>query len=155
MTRAHTLRGTLQCLLLACAMGLTSFTAFAGRSCEEAPVHTATVANALTLATQVENLLNEKQAEVVLIGRAGQNLTRWGVYYSHFGFAWRDHPKGRWTVVHQLNRCGTDRSDIFDEGLGNFFLDDLWPDFGKDALERAIDEFRRRDRRYGGLARDE
>ena len=35
------------------------------------------------------------------------------------------------------------------------FLDDLWPDFGKDALERAIDEFRRRDRRYGGLARDE
>lgn len=35
------------------------------------------------------------------------------------------------------------------------FLDDLWPDFGKDALERAIGEFRRRDRRYGGVARDE
>lgn len=30
------------------------------------------------------------------------------------------------------------------------FLDVLWPDFDKAALERAIDEFRRRDRRFGG-----
>lgn len=29
------------------------------------------------------------------------------------------------------------------------FLDVLWPDFDKSALERAIDEFRRRDRRFG------
>jgi undecaprenyl diphosphate synthase len=35
------------------------------------------------------------------------------------------------------------------------FMDDLWPDFGKDQLERAIAEFRRRDRRYGGLSREE
>jgi undecaprenyl diphosphate synthase len=32
------------------------------------------------------------------------------------------------------------------------FLDVLWPDFGKDALTQAIDIFRRRDRRHGGLA---
>lgn len=112
--------------LLAGLMSLASAHALAGRSCEEVPTRPETLANALRLATQVEALVNERDAEVVLIGRAGQNLTRWGVYYSHFGFAWRDHPKGRWTVVHQLNRCGTDRSDIFDEGLGNFFLDDLW-----------------------------
>lgn len=30
------------------------------------------------------------------------------------------------------------------------FMDVLWPDFDKAALETAIDEFRRRDRRYGG-----
>jgi undecaprenyl diphosphate synthase len=30
------------------------------------------------------------------------------------------------------------------------FLDVLWPDFDKDALKRAIDEFGRRERRYGG-----
>jgi len=29
------------------------------------------------------------------------------------------------------------------------FLDVLWPDFDKSALETAIDEFRRRDRRFG------
>jgi hypothetical protein len=113
-------------LLLGCVLAACSTLALAGRSCEEVPIRPETVSNALALATQVQTLLDERNAEVVLIGRAGQNLTRWGVYYSHFGFAWRDHPKGRWTVVHQLNRCGTDRSDIFDEGLGNFFLDDLW-----------------------------
>ena len=30
------------------------------------------------------------------------------------------------------------------------FLDAFWPDFGRDLLEQAIDEFRRRDRRFGG-----
>jgi len=32
------------------------------------------------------------------------------------------------------------------------FVDTLWPDFGKDHLERAIAEFRRRERRYGGVS---
>lgn len=31
------------------------------------------------------------------------------------------------------------------------FTDTLWPDFGEEALRQAIDEFSRRDRRYGGL----
>lgn len=35
------------------------------------------------------------------------------------------------------------------------FLDDLWPDFGRGPLERAIDEFKRRERRYGGVGREE
>lgn len=35
------------------------------------------------------------------------------------------------------------------------FLDDLWPDFGHTQLARAIDEFRGRDRRFGGVGRDE
>jgi len=33
------------------------------------------------------------------------------------------------------------------------FLDILWPDFDRAALEAAIDEFRRRERRYGGASR--
>ncbi len=31
------------------------------------------------------------------------------------------------------------------------FVDTLWPDFGKEHLERAVAEFRRRERRYGGI----
>ena len=31
------------------------------------------------------------------------------------------------------------------------FVDTLWPDFGKEHLEKAIAEFRRRERRYGGV----
>ena len=31
------------------------------------------------------------------------------------------------------------------------FVDTLWPDFGKEHLEKAIAEFRKRERRYGGI----
>lgn len=31
------------------------------------------------------------------------------------------------------------------------FMDLLWPDFTKESLEKAIDAYRRRDRRFGGL----
>jgi undecaprenyl diphosphate synthase len=31
------------------------------------------------------------------------------------------------------------------------FLDAYWPEFGRELLERAIDEFRKRDRRFGGV----
>lgn len=32
-----------------------------------------------------------------------------------------------------------------------YFTDVLWPDFGTEELDRAIEEFHRRDRRYGGV----
>lgn len=35
----------------------------------------------------------------------------------------RDHPAGRWTVVHLLNACGTDHSGLFADGLVNYFAD--------------------------------
>jgi undecaprenyl diphosphate synthase len=33
-----------------------------------------------------------------------------------------------------------------------WFTDRMWPDFGADDLKAAVDEFRRRERRFGGLA---
>jgi len=33
------------------------------------------------------------------------------------------------------------------------FVDTLWPDFGKEHLEQAVAEYRRRERRYGGVGR--
>jgi undecaprenyl diphosphate synthase len=33
------------------------------------------------------------------------------------------------------------------------FLDAYWPDFGRELLEKAIGEFRARDRRFGGLSK--
>ena len=32
-----------------------------------------------------------------------------------------------------------------------YFTDVLWPDFGTDELDKAIDEFNKRDRRFGGV----
>ncbi len=108
------------------SLTLASTHASAGRSCEERPPSPQVVQNALTLANDARQKLMDSGAEVAIIARAGQNLSKYGVRYSHLGFVWRDHPKGPWTVVHELNQCGTANSEIFDEGLGNFFLDDLW-----------------------------
>jgi len=37
----------------------------------------------------------------------------------------RDHSDGRWSVVHLLNECGSERSGIYVDGLVNFFADEL------------------------------
>jgi hypothetical protein len=45
------------------------------------------------------------------------------------GIAWRTvDAQGRpaWRVLHKLNACGTASADIWRQGLGEFFLDDLW-----------------------------
>jgi hypothetical protein len=31
-----------------------------------------------------------------------------------------------WRVLHKLNTCGTAESSIYRQGLGDFFMDDLW-----------------------------
>ena len=38
-------------------------------------------------------------------------------------------------------------------GSVRIFVDTLWPDFGREHLEQAVAEFRRRERRYGGVGR--
>jgi hypothetical protein len=112
--------------LLLAAVLIAALNAHAGRPCDERPATPEVVGRALELALRVRERLDESGADVALIGRAGQDLSKWNLHYSHMGFVWRDHPKGRWMVVHQLNQCGTASSDLYDEGLGNFFLDDLW-----------------------------
>jgi hypothetical protein len=65
----------------------------------------------------------------VLLARAGQDLSKYGLRYSHLGFAYREEDgKGghNWRVLHKLNHCGSGDSAIYRQGLGEFFLDDLW-----------------------------
>lgn len=61
----------------------------------------------------------QPRADVVLLARGGQDLSRFGLVYSHLAFALRDD-QGQWRVVHELNRCRTGRSDLYREGLANF-----------------------------------
>ncbi len=73
--------------------------------------------------------LNASGEKVVLLARAGQDLTKYGLRYSHLGFAYQTtDAKGdpTWHVVHKLNECGSAVSAIYKQGLGEFFLDDLW-----------------------------
>jgi hypothetical protein len=109
---------------VALALVLHAGAAMAGQTCEPFVPTPSAVAKGFELARRTRDALDATGAEVVLIARAGQDLTRYHLRYSHMGFAWRDHPDGRWTVVHELNDCGSASSALHDEGLANFFFDD-------------------------------
>ncbi len=98
----------------------------AGRSCQEVKPDAATVQKALQLALRTREALDASGAPVGLVGRVGRDLSKNGLRYSHMAIAHRDHPKGRWFLTHMLNECGTGASSLYDEGLGNFFLDDVF-----------------------------
>lgn len=100
--------------------------AHAGTPCEPKRLDAASFQKAMTLAERSFAALDKSGAQVALIARVGQDLSKYGLRYSHMGYAWRDHPQGRWLVVHELNGCGSKLSALFDEGLGNFFLDDMF-----------------------------
>ncbi len=78
------------------------------------------------MALLTRQTLQDSGSEVALVGRVGQDLSKYGMRYSHIGFVLRDSPQGPWSVVHLLNNCGKPTSELFDEGLGNFFLDDVF-----------------------------
>lgn len=110
-------------LLLACA---AFGAAHAGQQCDQQPLPVAEVERSLELAQRSLQALDASGAQAAIIARAGQDLSQYGLRYSHVGLAWRDHPAGRWTVVHLLNDCGTDHSALYNDGLGNFFLTGLY-----------------------------
>lgn len=103
--------------------------AHAGRTCEENKPTTETIARGLTLAAHTLKALDASGQDVVLLARKGQDLSKYGVQYSHLGFAYRQ-PDGNgghaWRVLHKLNHCGTGDAAIYRQGLGEFYLDDLW-----------------------------
>jgi hypothetical protein len=104
--------------------------AYAGRSCEEAQtLSVQTVERSLNLAVKTLRALDASGAKVVVMARAGQDLSKYGIHYSHLGFVYQQ-PDGEgghvWRVFHKLNQCGTAESAIYRQGLGDFFLDDLW-----------------------------
>jgi len=108
--------------LLSLALWLALATAHAGDPCEEKRPTTQAVERGLQLAERTARALDASGAQVVLLARAGQDLSKYHLRYSHFGWAYKT-PEGAWRVVHKLNQCGTSKSFIYRQGLGEFFLD--------------------------------
>jgi hypothetical protein len=110
--------------LLAAALA-TATAAHAGRSCDEAPQRVTDVQRGLALAEATARQLDATGAQVVMLARAGQDLSRYGLSWSHFGYAYRegDGAKSYWRVVHKLNHCNTDHAALYRQGLAEFFLD--------------------------------
>jgi hypothetical protein len=112
---------------LVMALGLAAtHAAYAGRSCEEKPLDAAVVMKAMDLAQKSLQALDDSGAQVAMIARVGQDLSKYNLRYSHIALVWRDHPKGRWLVVHELNECNTALSTLYNEGLGDFFMDNMF-----------------------------
>jgi hypothetical protein len=105
------------------AGALTS--AQAGQNCEEHPLTVATVDASMRLAERTARALDASGAQVVVLARAGRNLDRYGLRWSHLGYAYREGGNGRWLVVHKLNACGTAEGRLYRQGLGEFFLDGM------------------------------
>ena len=121
-------------LLLLVAALAAAAAAHAGRPCDgQHQPQARVVERGLNLAERTLAALDESGQQVVLLARAGQDLSKYGLYYSHFGFAYRQpqvthdgQPGHVWRVLHKLNQCGTADAFVYAQGLGEFFLDDLW-----------------------------
>lgn len=110
--------------ILACAaLVLAAQQAAAGTPCEGRAPSLELTRMSMQIADATRTALEGVDDDVVLIARAGQDLSRYRLTYSHIAFAVREHPAGAWSVVHKLNSCGTATSSLYDEGLLNFFSD--------------------------------
>ena len=120
----------LRAALLAAAVVLAGLFLFpskahAGRSCEQARPTAQQVQQGLALAERTAQALDASGARVVLLARAGQDLSKYGLRWSHAGIAYKTDA-GPWRVAHKLNQCGTAVAGLYRQGLGEFFLDDPW-----------------------------
>jgi hypothetical protein len=113
-------------MLLSCLLPMAAVAdADAGDACRQQEVAPYKLEAAARTALLAAAALDAADAPVALIARVGTDLSKQGLVYSHAGFVVRDHAHGRWTVVHLLNECGSDRSGLYAQGLVNFFSDDL------------------------------
>jgi hypothetical protein len=109
----------------ACSM-LAANAAWAGHRCEAFHPSVVQLQQGLALAQHTQAALQASGAQVVLLARAGQDLSAYGLHWSHMAFAVRDETTGTWRVVHKLNACGTPRAALYRQGLGEFFMDNPW-----------------------------
>lgn len=119
------MRAALAAGVLAVALAVAAGAAQAGRSCETQQSTAGEVMQGMALAEATARALDRSGAQVVVLARAGQDLSRYQLRWSHIGFAYRsgDGDGAHWRVVHKLNHCGTAEGAVYRQGLGEFFLD--------------------------------
>jgi hypothetical protein len=121
---SFSLAATAAVALLLCAPA-----AHAGQTCENKPLTAHSITSAMNLAQRTSAALDTEflrsGARVVVLARAGQDLSKYGLRYSHLGWAYKT-TEGPWRVLHKLNACGTDSAALYRQGLGEFFMDNPW-----------------------------
>jgi hypothetical protein len=116
-------------VLLLCASGSAwaGFPTFCERSRDITALEQDRV---LRFAGVVKQELERSDGKVALISRAGTDLSRFNLVYSHAGVALRDNPGGPWAVRQLYYACDDARPYLFDQGIAGFAL-------GADAPSRG------------------
>jgi len=147
------------CALALLTLSIASPFAMAGKGCVPGEIEPAELMQALELAELTRQTLAQANAQTAVIARVGQDLSSYGLRYSHLGIVYQTNSitpsaadttnaspdsttapeidtaansanpapkKVQYKVLHELNECGSDRSGLYREGLGNFFLDDVF-----------------------------
>ena len=76
----------------------------------------------LRFAGVVKQELERSGARVALVSRAGLDLRRFGLLYSHAGIALKDKSDGAWAVRQLYYACDDARPQLFDQGVAGFTL---------------------------------
>lgn len=74
----------------------------------------------LRLAALIRQTLQQSGQQVALIARAGLDLSRFGVRYSHAGISLQANPNSAWSVRQLYYACDESRPRLFDQGLAGF-----------------------------------
>ncbi|PND37888.1 DUF2145 domain-containing protein [Paucibacter aquatile] len=99
----------------------------------------------LRFSAVVKQQLEASGHALALVARAGLDLQRFGLRYSHAGISLRDSPNTPWSVRQLYFSCEEGRPRLFDQGLAGFLLGSLTPDLSVISLlllppeaERAV-----------------
>lgn len=107
-------------LMAACALAAaTALPAMAQAQCAPRYPPPTTVAAMFDMASvTIDTLATQPEVDVAIAARGGQDLSKYGLRHSHLAFLLRNEA-GNWEVLHLLNRCKSDHSSLYREGLVN------------------------------------
>lgn len=77
---------------------------------------------ALRFSAVVKDELERSGASAAVVSRAGLDLARFGLRYSHAGLALKANPNSPWSVRQLYYACDDQRPRIFDQGMAGFVL---------------------------------
>lgn len=113
--------------ILSVLLLVVATSSYAGTACNAEAPRASNVVKALNFGETVTSYLNSIDPignNVYLIGRVGQDLSKYNQKYSHGGLIYK--VENDWWITHELNGCGSETSSIYTDTVPNFYMDNLF-----------------------------
>ena len=121
--RRHRRQAALALLALSAALGGAPAQATSLRACDPPDTLTAAQKDKIfSFGAVIKAELEKSGQRLALISRAGLDLGRFGVRYSHAGFSLKHSPDTPWAVRQLYYACDEKQPHIFDQGMLGFLL---------------------------------